>query len=89
MVRPDLAAALCGEWSDHDCDVFDGNQHIGRIMWTHAGPVDCRWFWTIRARVPQGPMIGDMRPRERMRWQISRRGGMRWYNPERIKIGAK
>jgi hypothetical protein len=29
---------LSGQWSDYDCDVFDGNQHIGRIMWTHAGP---------------------------------------------------
>jgi hypothetical protein len=25
-----------GEWSDDDYDVFDGKQHIGRIMWTHA-----------------------------------------------------
>jgi hypothetical protein len=24
-----------GQWSDDDYDVFDGDQHIGRIMWTH------------------------------------------------------
>jgi len=29
-----------GPRSDDDYDVFDGEQHIGRIMWTHAAPED-------------------------------------------------
>jgi hypothetical protein len=27
-----------GEWSDDDYDAFDGDQHIGRIVWSYAAP---------------------------------------------------
>jgi hypothetical protein len=44
-----------GQWSDDDYDVFDGERHIGRILWTHAASRETPRFWTITARVPQSP----------------------------------
>jgi hypothetical protein len=33
-----------GQWSDDDYDVFDGEQHIGRIVWSYAA---------LRAAIPK------------------------------------
>ena len=44
-----------GQWSDDDYDVFDGDQHIGRIMLNPQAPQGQPWFWTTTARVPQCP----------------------------------
>ncbi len=42
---------LRGEWSEDDYDVFDGDQHTGRIMLHPQAPEGAPWFWTITAQV--------------------------------------
>lgn len=44
-----------GMWSVEDYDVFDGDQHVGRIFWSYAAPGDRPWIWSITCRYPQSP----------------------------------
>jgi hypothetical protein len=37
-LKPASKSRPSGQWSDDDYDVFDGDRHVGRIMWTHAAP---------------------------------------------------
>lgn len=42
-----------GEWDKDDYDVYEGEQHLGRIFLSPQASRDEPWFWTITARFPQ------------------------------------
>src|SRR4029078_4083862 len=47
-----------GEWSADDYDVFDGNQHVGRIVLATQAPQGMPWSWTLTARPDSAPKRG-------------------------------
>ena len=48
-----IQTSLQRPWSDDDYDMFDDEQHVGRIMLHPQAPEGAPCFWTIPAPVPQ------------------------------------
>ena len=69
-----------GDWSADDYDVFDGNQHVGRIILTTQAPQGMPWSWTITARPDSAQNRGFSVSLE----QAMRELTARWVNPSRV-----
>jgi hypothetical protein len=69
-----------GDWSADDYDVFDGNQHVGRIVLTTQAPQGMPWSWTITARPDSAQNRGFAVSLE----QAMRELTARWVNPSRV-----
>jgi len=66
-----------GEWSADDYDVFDGNQHVGRIVLTAQAPLGKPWSWVITV----GPESAQNRGFAVSLEQAMRELTARWVNP--------
>jgi hypothetical protein len=64
-----------GQWSDDDYDVFDGEQHIGRIMLHPQRQRGSRGSGRSRRGCRNSHMIEAMRRAASKRWRTSRRRG--------------
>jgi hypothetical protein len=71
-----------GQWSDDNYDVFDGEQHIERIMLHPQAPQGQPWFWTITRECRNTRMIEATRRVVSRRWRILRRRGSASRNPQ-------
>jgi hypothetical protein len=69
-----------GDWSADDYDVFDANQHVGRIILTTQAPQGMPWSWTITARPDSAQNRGFSVSLE----QAMRELTARWANPSRV-----
>ena len=69
-----------GEWSTDDYDVFEGNQHIGRIILTTQAPQGMPWFWAITARPESTQNRGYAVSCEQAMKELR----ARWANPSRF-----
>jgi hypothetical protein len=68
------------EWSADDYDVFDGNQHVGRIFLTAQAPQGMPWSWVITAAPDSAQNRGFAVSLE----QAMRELTARWVNPSRF-----
>jgi hypothetical protein len=75
-----VAKSRDGEWSADDYDVFEGNQHVGRIILTMKAPQGMPWFWAITARPDSTQNHGYAVSRE----QAFKEFKARWANPSRF-----
>jgi hypothetical protein len=64
-----------GTRSDDDYDVFDGGQHIGRIVWSYAASRERPWVWSITCRFPQSAGDWVRQSAVRRQWRSSRQRG--------------
>jgi hypothetical protein len=75
-----VAKSRDGEWSADDYDVFEGNQHVGRIILTMKAPQGMPWFWAITARPDSTQNRGYAVSCE----QAFKEFKARWVNPSRF-----
>jgi hypothetical protein len=68
------------EWSADDYDVFDGNQHVGRIVLTAQAPQGMPWSWVIST----GPDSAQNRGFAVSLEQAMKELTARWVNPSRF-----
>ena len=69
-----------GEWSADDYDVFDGKEHVGRIVLTRQAPQGMPWFWAITARPESEQNRGFAVSRDQAMNELR----ARWANPSRF-----
>jgi hypothetical protein len=75
-----VAKSRDGEWSADDYDVFEGNQHVGRILLTTKAPQGMPWFWAITARPESAQNRGYAVSCEQALKELK----ARWANPSRF-----
>ena len=75
-----VAKSRDGEWSADDYDVFEGNQHVGRIILTMKAPQGMPWFWAITARPDSTQNRGYAVSCEQAFKELK----ARWVNPSRF-----
>jgi len=83
--RPNLPVSSCpfcpgGLEAPDDYDVFDGNQHVGRIVLATQAPQGIPWSWMITARTDSAQNRGFAVSLE----QAMRELTARWVNPSRF-----